>query len=43
MKNRKKVIKESLPERKKPKAQRNSDHNRDINSKTIFDNAILCP
>lgn len=42
MKNRKKAIKESIPERKVSEAQRNSDHNRDINSKTIFDNAILC-
>lgn len=38
----KRVIKDSLPERKVFEAQRNRNHNRDINSKTIFDNAILC-
>lgn len=42
MKNRKRVIKESLPEMKVSEVRRNSEHNRDINSKTIFDNAILC-
>lgn len=42
MKNRKRVIKESLPEMKVSEVRRNNEHNRDINSKTIFDNAILC-
>lgn len=42
MKNRKRVIRESSSEREVSKTRRNGKHNRDINSKTIFDNAILC-